>query len=366
MTSEDIQKLYDLKKKLDAGSISQEAFNKEVAAIRGYSDGTSNNASAKEDTSQENQEPSSKDAGGLSKKNIIIVVVMAAIMVGVIIMGVVYTAHDRNNHQDTTSTMFPDEAIVRKNIERYCNAICNNDFETLSSLYAPKVDRFQDAYDKDREYVLDCHRGYDKKFKVYGKHSSIRWDSFEMALLNNGYVKVSIIEDYSIDRQESERYSVFVLEKHFLLDSSYHIVSVYDKQLSKLRESGLSIDQLAMASFDYLLKDYSRGVSPLDVGEVYDRVDFRKNKHFRDFIRQVVESDSDFQTMMNSNVRSTEFMDMASGKIGFFTIKGTCYTIDFSRYYEEDVSITIKVNGHTYDYMTSGYMSSPLYPGEEE
>ena len=242
MTSEDIQKLYDLKKKLDAGSISQEAFNKEVAAIRGYSGGNTNNASSNEGTSQENQELSSKDTGGLSKKNVIIAIVMAAIMVGVIIMGVVNTAHNRSNYQGSTTTMFPDETIVKNVIERYCNAICNNDFETLSSIYAPKVDRFQDAYDKDREYVLDCHRRYDKKFKVYGKHSSIRWDSFEMTLLSNGYIKVSIIEDYSIDRQECDKYSVFVLEKHFLFDTSYNIVSVYDRQLG--RATGLDYKTL--------------------------------------------------------------------------------------------------------------------------
>ena len=125
--------------------------------------------------------------------------------------------------------------IVQLLIERYCNAICENDFETLSSLYAPMVERFQDAYNKDRDYVIGCHRRYDKTFKVYGKHSSLRWDSFEMRMLNNGQLNVKIVEDYSIDREDKNKYSVFVLEKHFIIDHSYHIVSVYDNQLSKAK-----------------------------------------------------------------------------------------------------------------------------------
>lgn len=171
---------------------------------------------------------------------------------------------------------------------------------------------------------------------------------------------------YSIDRQDKSKYSVFVLEKHFVIDSAYHIVSVYDNQLSKSKGSGLSIEQLAEEAYNYLLKEYARGADPIDVGEVYDRVDFRKNEYFREFIRQVVKSDYDFQTMMNSNVRTTEFMVLASGKIGSFTILGSDYKIDFSQDMGGGVRVTVTVNGYPYEYESSDYMSWPLYPGEEE
>ena len=259
---------------------------------------------------------------------------------------------------------FPDEDAVRDVVGRYCSAICDNDFEALTNLYAPKVLRYQDAYDKDRDYVIGCHQRYDNTFKVFGKHSSLRWDSFKKDQSSSGFVNVVIVEDYSIDRLDKSKYSVFVLEKHFTIDSTYHIVSVYDNQLSKSKGSGASIEQLAAESFKYLLKEYARGANPIEVGEVYDRVDFRKDAHFMEFIRMVVKSESDFQTMMNSSVMSTEFMDMASGKIGSFTIQGTNYTIDFSQYMGEDIRLTVRVNGHQYEYESPDYLSSPLYPEE--
>ena len=276
--------------------------------------------------------------------------------------------HNQNKTEDVlmcpSNVNFPDENRIRNVVSSYCTAICENDFEALTNLYAPKVLRYQDAYDKDRDYVIGCHQRYDNTFKVFGKHSSLRWDSFKMDQASSGFVNVVIIEDYSIDRQDKSKYSVFVLEKHFTIDSTYHIVSVYDNQLSKSKGSGASIEQLAAESFKYLLKEYARGANPIEVGEVYDRVDFRKDAHFMEFIRMVVESDSDFQIMKNGSVMSTVFMDMASGKIGSFTIQGTNYTIDFSQYMGEDIRLTVRVNGHQYEYESPDYLSSPLYPEE--
>ena len=114
------------------------------------------------------------------------------------------------------------ENKIKQVINSYCEAIVNNDFETLSKLYAPKVERYQAAENKDREYVIGCHKRYDKKFKVTGKHSSIRWDTFQM-FEDGELVCVSVIEDYSIDRQEKNKKSVFILQKNFVLDENYQI-----------------------------------------------------------------------------------------------------------------------------------------------
>ncbi len=352
MTDEQITRLFELKKRLDAGEISKEMFDLGVSAIHGTEIG---NDSA----------PSSSNNS--SNKRIIIIGVIIAVVV-LLCGGLYLVLHNQNKTEDVlmcpSNVNFPDENRIRNVVSSYCTAICENDFEALTNLYAPKVLRYQDAYDKDRDYVIGCHQRYDNTFKVFGKHSSLRWDSFKMDQASSGFVNVVIIEDYSIDRQDKSKYSVFVLEKHFTIDSTYHIVSVYDNQLSKSKGSGASIEQLAAESFKYLLKEYARGANPIEVGEVYDRVDFRKDAHFMEFIRMVVESDSDFQIMKNGSVMSTVFMDMASGKIGSFTIQGTNYTIDFSQYMGEDIRLTVRVNGHQYEYESPDYLSSPLYPEE--
>ena len=352
MTDEQITRLFELKKRLDAGEISKEMFDLGVSAIHGTEIG---NDSA----------PSSSNNS--SNKRIIIIGVIIAVVV-LLCGGLYLVLHNQNKTEDVlmcpSNVNFPDENRIRNVVSSYCTAICENDFEALTNLYAPKVLRYQDAYDKDRDYVIGCHQRYDNTFKVFGKHSSLRWDSFKMDQASSGFVNVVIIEDYSIDRQDKSKYSVFVLEKHFTIDSTYHIVSVYDNQLSKSKGSGASIEQLAAESFKYLLKEYARGANPIEVGEVYDRVDFRKDAHFMEFIRMVVESDSDFQILNNGSVMSTVFMDMASGKIGSFTIQGTNYTIDFSQYMGEDIRLTVRVNGHQYEYESPDYLSSPLYPEE--
>ena len=140
---------------------------------------------------------------------------------------------------------------------------------------------------------------------------------------------------------------------------------IYDSHIP-VTSFGSEGEQLAEEAYNYLLKEYARGADPIDVGEVYGRVDFRKNEYFREFIRQVVKSDYDFQTMMNSNVRTTEFMVLASGKIGSFTILGTDYKIDFSQDMGGGVRVTVTVNGYQYEYESSDYLSWTLYPGEEE
>ena len=362
MTEEEINLLYVLKRKLDAGELTQREFDDAVAIIRG----TRKN-SEDTNTPKPSQDVSPVKKVISKKKGVIIAAIIAAVVM--LALGLFLILHNnctKSEEQNIVEMAFPDKNAVKELIERYCNAICENDFVTLSSLYAPMVERFQDAYNKDRDYVIGCHQRYDKTFKVYGKHSSIRWDSFEMKMLNNGQLSVKIVEDYSIDREDKSKYSVFVLEKHFIVDPSYHIVSVYDNQLSKSKDNNVSRQQIALAAFDYVYKNYSNGVNPLNVGIVYDKVDFRNDQNFRELVRQVVDNDNDFQEMMNSGVRSTQFMEFASGKIESFEIQGINYNIDINRYLSEDISINIQVNGHKYEWESPDYMSNSLYPGEAE
>ncbi len=353
MTDDQITRLFELKKRLDAGEISKEMFDLGVSAIHGTEIG---NDSA----------PSSSNNS--SNKRIIIIGVIIAVVV-LLCGGLYLVLHNQNKTEDVlmcpSNVNFPDENRIRNVVSSYCTAICENDFEALTNLYAPKVLRYQDAYDKDRDYVIGCHQRYDNTFKVHGKHSSIRRETFKMEPISNNRVSVVVVEDYSIDREDKSKYSVFVLEKHFVIDSAYHIVSVYDNQLAKSK-GVQSIGQLASSAFSYVMKEYARGAEPLDVGTVYNKVDFRKSDDFCNLVRQIVSSDSDFQTMKNSNVRTTEFMVFAMGKIGSFDIVGDDYSISLNQCMGGDMKISIKVNGHWYDWESPDYMSTPLYPGEVE
>lgn len=232
MTEEEINLLYELKLKLDVGELTQKEFDDAVAVIRG----TKKNA---EDTniSESIQEsaPAKKEEQDKKKSVIIAAIVAAVVLLALGLFLVLHNSSTKGEEQCTAEMTFPEEDVVQDLIERYCNAICENDFVTLSSIYAPMVERFQDAYNKDRDYVIGCHQRYDKTFKVYNKLSFVRWDSFEMEMLSNGRLSAKVIEDYHIDREDKSKYSVFVLEKHFVIDSTYHIVSVYDNQLSKAK-----------------------------------------------------------------------------------------------------------------------------------
>ena len=134
------------------------------------------------------------------------------------------------------SDAFPDNDRIRKLLGDYSHAVVNNDFSTLEELYAPTVERYHSAYGKSRDYVVDDHRNYDDFFKVYGKHSSLRWETFRTERISDGRVEAVIVEDYSLDRMDESKYSIFVLEKHFIINDDYQIVGVWDNQLSKQKK----------------------------------------------------------------------------------------------------------------------------------
>lgn len=222
MTDNQINRLLELQKRFDAGEISKDMFDLGVAAIRGA------------DKSNANSSQADTKPVPYKKRNIIIAVISAVVIL--LSLGLFLLLHNKDKGEVQMGPMnmnFPDDYTVMNVVERYCTAISENDFTTLASLYAPTVERYQDAYNKDRDYVIGCHQRYDNTFKVHGKHSSIRRETFKMEPISNDRVSVVVVEDYSIDREDKSKYSVFVLEKHFVIDSAYHIVSVYDNQISK-------------------------------------------------------------------------------------------------------------------------------------
>ena len=124
---------------------------------------------------------------------------------------------------------------IRLFIEKFSKLTETSSSDLVYALYAPHVKRYASAYDKDVDYVAGCYSRYDEKFGVYGKHSSVRWNTVSYNK-SNDIISLTYIEDYTIDRFDPSKYSVFVLEKHFELDENYKIISVYDVQLSKSKK----------------------------------------------------------------------------------------------------------------------------------
>lgn len=107
--------------------------------------------------------------------------------------------------------------------------------ELVSELYAPYVMRYFNAYDITSNYIAECYERYDDKFSVYGKHSSVRWNTVSY-FQSDDKIYLTYVEDFSIDRKDRSKYSVFVLEKHFELNWDFRVVSLYDVQLSKSKQ----------------------------------------------------------------------------------------------------------------------------------
>lgn len=125
---------------------------------------------------------------------------------------------------------------VENTINTFNNAVESNDFSTLSNVFSQNVTRFNDAYNLSNSEVVEKHKKYDSMFGVYGKHISVRWNTLQIEKNLEDELSVFYVEDYSIDRVDESKYSVFVIEKHLILDNEYRIKSIYDMQLSKARK----------------------------------------------------------------------------------------------------------------------------------
>ncbi len=136
-----------------------------------------------------------------------------------------YTSHSEKKKEEESV-----EERVKSFIEKYCELTETGSRALVYELYAPIVKRYHDVYNIDVSDVAEKYANYDKKFGVYGKHSSIRWNTLSVAKVGD-IISVQYVEDYTIDRLDDSKYSIFVLEKHLELDRDYHIVSVYDLSL---------------------------------------------------------------------------------------------------------------------------------------
>ena len=154
-----------------------------------------------------------------------------AVALGIIIGAVQVSLRQCN--RDTADKASQDKEMAIRTINRYNDALLSNDFATLSTVYADKVERYFDAYDQTNAEVIKHNEKYDATFKVTGKHTSVRWETLKVERLSDGDLSVVYIEDYSIDRKDKSKYSKFVLEKHLILNKQYKIKSIYDVPLDR-------------------------------------------------------------------------------------------------------------------------------------
>ena len=124
--------------------------------------------------------------------------------------------------------MFPSQKRIMSFVELYRDATNNNNIEAIEFLYAPVVKRFYNYYDIERDSVINCYRRYEKHFGAHNPQSAIQWETLKYEKTKDGLAKVSYEEFYSIDRDDSIKPSLFVIEKHFLLNKDYQIIKEFE------------------------------------------------------------------------------------------------------------------------------------------
>jgi len=124
---------------------------------------------------------------------------------------------------------------VKSFVKEYSELTETGRTDLVYKLYAPMVDRYHDVYNVSAQLVAEKYANYDKKFGVYGKHSQVRWNTLSFEI-DGEIIHVQYIEDYTIDRYDDSKYSIFELEKHIDLNNEFRVISVYDRQLSKKKK----------------------------------------------------------------------------------------------------------------------------------
>ena len=125
------------------------------------------------------------------------------------------------------------ELRIRDFIELYRDATNNNNISEIESLYAPIVKRFYSSYNISRDSVICNYKKYESEFKAHNPQSAIQWETLRYNVMKDGFVYLSFVEYYSLDREETDKNAMWILEKYFILDNNYQIVKEYEKQLQK-------------------------------------------------------------------------------------------------------------------------------------
>lgn len=126
------------------------------------------------------------------------------------------------------------DSIARTVAEKYCRLSETCSPSLAYDLFEKDVERFHDLDNVSVDEVVYNFSHYDEIFGVIGKkESSVRWDTFKYERTVDGRMNIEYEEDYSIERKDKDKPSIFVLRKHIVLNRNNKIVSVRDEIVSK-------------------------------------------------------------------------------------------------------------------------------------
>jgi len=172
---------------------------------------------------------------GMGKNDFGLFLIIVAVAVGIIGINQI-SDKEKEEQVAYLSVEGKERNDVMSAIIRFNNAYKSNNYEALSKFFARNVERYHDAYNLTNTAVVGKFKNYDKKFGVYDKQVSVRWNTLKINRLPDNELSVVFVEDCSIDRKDKTKFSVFVLEEHIILDKDYRIKSIYDVQLEKRRK----------------------------------------------------------------------------------------------------------------------------------
>ena len=88
-----------------------------------------------------------------------------------------------NRESDSSNSYLSPEERERNEvisaINRFNDAYTSNDFDALARIYANNLTRFHSVYNWTNDQVVADCKQYDKKYGVYSKHSSVRWNTLQ-------------------------------------------------------------------------------------------------------------------------------------------------------------------------------------------
>lgn len=120
---------------------------------------------------------------------------------------------------------------IKKFVELYCDATNNNNIPEIEKLYVPQVKRFYDSYDISRDSVIKCYRRYEKRFMAHNPKTIVQWETLKTNKMKDGMIKLSFTEFYMLDREDTTKDNMFILDKFFVLDDNYKIIKEYEEKI---------------------------------------------------------------------------------------------------------------------------------------
>jgi hypothetical protein len=175
-----------------------------------------------------------KTSKGIGWKILLLILICLVVVASCI--GIIWMSNDNNNDGSYSVNTNNDNEVennVKSVINEFCKLSRTCDVGLVYKLYAGYIERYHDSYGISVDSVANCYMIYDSMFDVIGnKYSDVRWDTFSYEKVADR-IYVTYTEDYSIERADNSKYSIFVIRKHIVMNGDYMIVSVYDDILER-------------------------------------------------------------------------------------------------------------------------------------